>query len=739
MSPRNLLISFVVLFLLVTGGIYAYVSSVTSTGLPSLELLENPRQNLASQVLSSDGELLDHFYIQRRVSLPLDSIPQDFINALVATEDRAFWDHWGVHTERIFKAAVKNIIEMDVTGEGASTITMQLARNLFLNFENSLDRKIREAYTAMQIEKTYTKREILEMYSNTVLFGRGAYGIYVASKYYFDKHPKELTTAQCAYLVGLLKYPEYYNGFRHPERAIRRRNLVLKLMYDQNYITQDNYLKSIEEPLNMSRGRSHGRETFLAPHFVENIRQKLSQANILSEYDLYRDGLIIHTSLDSRIQKYAVEAIGEHLADLQDNFDRRWSWRGKDELLKEILSQAVREHPDYQAAQGNNKKAIANKLKSNKKFIDSVKNHATTIQCGLVVLNPLDGSVLAMVGASPKFMRENAEAKYSLNHATQIARQPGSAFKPFVYAKALEMGYQPYDLIECSDYSFELPDGTIWEPNNPTECEPGQLVTLYDALRRSINSVAARLITQVVKPHDVVSLIYKMGISTPLQAVYAIALGAGGDVKPIDITSAYGSFLYNGLHVEPHYYNRIEDHFGNVIREKTESINVNDVLDKKIAAQMTRMLQGVVSSGTAIRIKNYLTDVEAAGKTGTTNDYADAWFVGFTPELVAGVWVGFDNRRITFEAIGADGQGGRAAAPIWGRLMAKVYGDESLPFRKYKFPRSALDSLDSLSRMGRVIQGADEYESAVPQTSTTDMNNRFPKLPKKDNNEDNRQ
>ncbi|MBM2814088.1 MAG: penicillin-binding protein [Ignavibacteria bacterium] len=690
MTPLKFVLLIFITFLIAAGALAFYVSSVLNEGLPSIEQLENPKQNLATQILSSDGELLDHFFIERRVPLAYDSIPKAFINALIATEDRKFFEHWGVHVNRVATAAIKNVLAGH-TKEGASTITMQLARNLYTGFENSLSRKIREAFTAVQIEKTYTKQEILEMYTNTVIFGRGAYGIQVAAKAYFDKSPSELTLAECAFLVGLLKNPERYNGRGGMEIALTRRNLVLDMMHEQQLISDAQYIKALDEPILLKAGKGYRGQSYLAPHFVEMVRQKLGKDSRLEDYDLYRDGLIIHTTINSRIQRYANQAIEEHLAEFQKQFDATWSWRNNAKLLSELVAKAISNRADYKAATKEKKEEISTYYRNNKKFIDSIKNAATTIQSGLVVINPMDGAILAMVGASPKFIREHADFKYSLNHVTQIQRQAGSSFKPFVYALALDNGMTPSSVVECGPFSYKLPNGEVWSPRGAAK-NGESTMTLGDALRLSINTVAARLITSITDPFAVISLVRQLGIESPMKAVPAIALGAGGEVTPLEMTAAYGAFDNYGYYVEPYFYSKIEDHFGNPLYTRKETGKITDALKKDVAITLTRMLQSVVDAGTGSRVRQYFTGVDAAGKTGTTNESADAWFVGYTPQLVAGVWVGFDDMRVNFDCIGSEGYAGRASAPIWGRLMAKIYADDQLPFKQKKFDFNRSDT-----------------------------------------------
>jgi penicillin-binding protein 1A len=717
-SPVRFYVFLLIAFLLFMV-IFIFIAYMTVINdVPSVYQLENPKQDFATQIFSNDGELIDHYYKFRRVSLPFDSIPQNFINALIATEDKRFYSHWGVHVQRIMNAMIKNVFSGRVR-EGGSTITMQLARNLFFTQEGTISRKIREAVTAIAIEKTYTKNEILALYINTVAFGRGTYGIKVASNLYFDKEPMNLSLSECAFLVGLLKAPEHYNGLIDYDRAITRRNLVLSLMSEQDYINQYEYNKALNEPINLARSRITPKGTeYIAPHFVEMIRKDLSDNSDLSDYDIYRDGLIVYTTLDSKIQKYAKEALEEHINEYQKIFNRSFSWNSNRKLLDELIKKAVRSSPEYSSAPKEKKQSIENKLRNSQRFVDSLKNAATTLQAGLVVIDPTTGEILAMVGASPKFMLENAAAKYSLNHAVQIKRQPGSSFKPFVYASSLIDGMNPNDMIECGPFSFKLETGEVWSPSGTGDCSPGQQVTMADGLARSINTVAARLITEHTSPIRVIELANRMGIKSPLMAVPALSLGAGGDVSPFEMVVAYCAFANEGVSVEPYSVKRVEDRFGNVLIERKKKLKSKDALKQNYAHIMTRLMQGVVDHGTASEIRKYFTGVDAAGKTGTTNDYADAWFIGYTPQLVAGLWVGFDDKRVTFT--GGYGYASKAAAPVWGKLMKKIYSDPTLPYKQKRFSFAG-DSTDSIN----IVPSEIEHQ---PQTDLYNLKSNNKKL-----------
>ncbi len=668
-TPRN--VFFFMIALVVVPGflVVIYTAFVISEGLPSLEELENPRQELATRIVSADGEVLDQFYVKRREYMPFDSIPRDFVNALIATEDREFFNHWGIHVTRIFKAVIKNVIAFR-TREGASTLTQQLARNLYLTHKQVLSRKVKEAFTALEIERTHTKREILELYTNEMYFGKGASGLQVASQVYFGKLPRQLTLDECAFLAGVVQSPARYE--RNYKAATIRRNVVLAAMRDVGYINgaQCDVARNTVTRFSTVEESVQGRS--IAPHFVEMIRQQLQDDPRLRGRDLYRDGLIIHTTLNARMQDYANQSVQEHLLTFQKDFTKAWRWDGKQQLLAEVIEKSIKERPEYMNADSEaDRKRIANRLRSSSAFVDSVKMEETRVQTGFVVIDHSTGEIKAMVGSAVF----GKQARYSLNHVSQIKRQPGSAFKPFVYACALNNGLTSQTEIEGGDFSYTLPAGKTWDIAGQKEEGP---IPLASALKFSVNAVAARLITEHVRPGDVIKLAHKAGIKSELEAVFSIALGSE-EVTPLELTASYSIFANQGLFMEPFAIARIEDRFGNVLYDRTKvTANITDVLKPRVAREMVGMMRNVVNSGTAARVRRWF-PYEAAGKTGTTNDFADAWFVGFTPQLSAGVWIGFDDHRVKFT--GWYGQGGTAAAPIWARFMAKVYKD---PLLRYK-------------------------------------------------------
>ena len=639
------------------------------SGLPSLEQLENPKQELSTKVYSVDGEILDYFYIKNRTTVPLSQLPPHMVNALIATEDRNFYKHWGVDLPRFVRAMIKNIFTGFSEG-GASSITQQLARNLYElkgtreSFFKTITRNMREFITAIQIERTYTKTEILEMYLSESYFGRSAYGIASASQIYFGKMPSKLTITESALLIGMLKGPATYDPFNHPERALNRRNTVIEQMIKYKFITDQEGAQFKKESLNvipLDKNVHAG----IAPHFVEMIRQQLLQKSETYGFDIYRDGLSVYTTLDSRMQKYANRAVEEHLSQYQAAFNKSWNWKNHKEELQRAISMAIRTSDEYRNAEtGAERDSIARAFKRSAKFIDSVKKTASRIEVGFVVLNHENGNILAMVGGS-----EFKSFKYGLNHVTQIVRQPGSAFKPFVYTVAIDNGYPPCYQILNQPVTLIMADGKRWTPQN-FDGKFGGMCTIREAIKYSINLIAIRTILEIAPVSTVIRYAKQMGIRSEIPPYESIAIGTG-EVQPLEITAAYGVFPNEGVYVEPMSILRIEDKDGNVIEDNQPT--KREVLSKETAYIMTDLLRGTVDGGSGARVRNYFVR-PAAGKTGTTQEYADAWFIGFTPHITAGVWVGFDNKSVHFTS--EDGQGGRAAAPIWGRFMKYVYEDQ---------------------------------------------------------------
>lgn len=654
------------------------------SGLPSLERIENPKPELATKVYSFDGEVLDQFFIKNRSHVGLQDIPKSVVEALISTEDKNFYSHWGVDAIRFIKAMVKNVIALRLK-EGASTITQQLSRNLYLghNDRNIFDtgtRKIREFITAIQLERSFTKDEILEFYLNVVYFGRGSYGIASASQIYFGKPPSELTLAEAATLIALLKGPAYYDPGSHPERSLVRRGVVLSQMAKYNYITEEIAEEAKAQELQFRSSNEVG-FAGIAPHFVEYVRQQLAQKAEKYGFDIYRDGIAVYTSLDSRMQRYANRAVEEHLGEYQNMFNGLWDWTQEKETLTSVIDQAIRTSSEYRRAVSDGQRdSIYASLTQNRKWTDSMKDLAKQIEVGFVAIDPKNGNILAMVGGS-----NFKNFKYGLNHVTQIRRQVGSAFKPFVYTVAIDNGYPPcYELLN-QPVTIMLADGKRWTPSN-SEGTFGGKSTLREGLKKSINLIAVRAIMEIAPVKQVIQYAKRMGISSPLPPYESLSLGSG-DVSPMEMASAFGVYANHGVYVEPISILKIEDKTGNTIEENLPSRR--EALSEETAFIMTSMMQGVVDDpeGTGVRIRNYF-HLPAAGKTGTTNEFADAWFVGFTPQIAAAVWVGFDNKTVHFT--NWDGQGGRAAGPIWGRFMKYVYDDPNIamPLQYFEKPET---------------------------------------------------
>jgi len=651
----------VISVLFVTFSIYIF------SGLPSIEELENPRPQLATKVFSADGQLIGKFFIENRIESDIDSLPPSLIQALISTEDRKFYDHWGVDLIRFFQAMVKNVMRFSFR-EGASTITQQLAKNLYelkTKREDKFDigvRKIREWISAVQIEKRFTKNEIIELYLNVSYFGRSSFGVEAASRAYFNKSATELTLPESALLIALLKSPRDYDPLKNYDSAVNRRNLVMHNMVVTGMLSEEEYEDLKQQPIILS-----SRQRFVlqseAPYFLEYIRIQMRSFSNKYGFDLYRDGMNIYTSLNLGMQRIANEVSAKHIAEYQKLFDEKWSWRKNKPLLAEIIDAAIKSSKEYKSAVTKEEKAnIYNKLKANDYFVDSVKTIATRIEVGFVVIDPKTGYIKAMVGGA------NQQFGRGLNHVTGIKRQPGSSFKPFVYTTAMENGYFPaYTLLNQKfDYNG-------WSPGNSGETYSGY-ETMRWGLTHSVNVMTGRMtISDIAPPRQVVKIAQRMGIHSHLDPYPAIALGTS-EITPLEITSAYGTFPNGGVHIEPISILKIEDNNGIVIEEfKPEYVQA---ISPESASIMVDLMAGVVSSGTGAGVRRYF-QYPAAGKTGTTQDFSDAWFVGYTPELVAGVWVGFDDHRVKF----TDwyGQGAKAALPIWAMFMEGAYKEFNIP------------------------------------------------------------
>ncbi|MCA0390101.1 MAG: PBP1A family penicillin-binding protein [Bacteroidetes bacterium] len=665
--------------MLIAGGVlvlflfsFAIMWVKIKSGLPVVEELENPKFFLASKVFDTKGELLGHFYVENRVEVQYADIPKNLIEALISTEDKKFFDHWGVDVDRIIKSAVKTIFLGKP--QGASTLTQQLARNLYKfkdNDESSSElamRKVREWITAVQIERSFSKTEILTMYLNFNYFGRRSYGIESAAKNFFGVSTKELTPEKSALLVALLKSPTYFDPIRYPERSIQRRNQVLKNMMDDGFLTEDEYRKYSGMKIEIRREK---KEALLnkAPYFLEYLKNEMIQSEKATGIDVLTAGLNIYTTLDLEMQMIADRAVVSNVNRLQRGFDSYWSWGGKQALLDDILDKAIKNDEEYQIlVTKEEKQAYYNKLKKDKKFVDSVKYAATRVQAGFVALEVGTGHILAMVGGT------DTTRGFGLNHVTQIRRQPGSTYKAILYTSAIEKS-NVYPQFRVSNEPLK----GRYSPKN-ADGSSGGVFPIRTALERSINIVAVRMIADgVVSTSSIRDVASKMGLRTPVADDATIALGSS-EVVPLELAGAFSVFPNKGMYIAPNWFKKIED------RDKSEFVPFSPskwrAISEETAVMMISMLEDVVKSGTAASLKGKF-PFPAAGKTGTTQNFTDAWYAGFTPRIVALVWIGFDDARIKYQG----GYGGTAALPIWGDFMAAVYRAKNYP--KEEFPVTA--------------------------------------------------
>ncbi len=631
LKKRIILIS-LLLAVLVAAGYFIYLVR----GLPDLTELENVNPAQASRIYSTDGKVIHELFTYSRIWVTYDQVPDYIIEAALATEDRDFYGHWGINLKRVPRAALVNLASFGFR-QGFSTITMQVARNLYvkkIGFERSITRKIREILTALQIERRYSKQEIMEMYLNISWFGLGAYGIQSAAMRYFNKDVGELTPEEGALLIGLLKGPAVYSPLNHPERARVRRDVVLHNMVVCNFLSRSEYdsLKQLPIVTDEWMNRSAA-----APYFTEYVRLQLNSLQDSLGVNVYEDGLNVYTTLHSHYQAAIDSAIRKAMPELQKRQTQNLlSWKKKNHIP------------------------------------DSVFAEKSRVQIAFVALDHRNGHILAMVGG-----RDFDETKY--NRAVQARRQPGSTFKPFVYAAAIDNGYTPADKLLNQPVVLNNPDGTRWTPENYDKTLGGP-TTLREGLRRSLNLIASRLILEI-GPEVVADYAKRLGISSQLQPYPSLAMGSS-DVILLDLASAFGVFANEGIRVEPLSILRIEDRHGNVIWEHPNFRK--EALNRATAYIITNMLQDAINNGTGASARwKFGFTAPAAGKTGTTNDYADTWFVGFTPRLTAGVWVGFDDHTLK---LGRTGTGAETALPFWAEFMNLIYKDLQIPEEPFQQP-----------------------------------------------------
>ena len=641
---------------------------ILSRGLPSIEQLEDFDPDLVTQIYSSDGVLIDQLFQTKRVFVNPDSIPMYMQNATIASEDKRFENHWGIDAKSFLRALAINILSLSYE-QGFSSITQQLARNLYdaIGFENSIWRKLKEIITAIQIERTYTKNEILGMYLNTVHFGHGTYGVEAAAKRFYGKNTSDLSLGESAMLVGLLPSPASYSPINHWDRAVNRRDIVLNLMIEQGYITEvERDSAQTMTELDVTEIANTG----LAPYFIENVRRYLEKEDDKLGVNIYRDGLKIYTTLDSRLQSIAEKATREQILVNQ----RRYN----DQLFndEELFASLV----DFEKYSSDTVKMM---MRGELPLYEELRNKLL-VQTAFVALDPKTGAILAMIGG-----RSDYHDQY--NRAVQASRQPGSVFKPFIYTTAIDNGYPVTEQLLNQRVVLNRQDGygewIKWMPRNDDE-STGGLTTLREGLQRSLNLISIRMVQQKLAPAEQIKkTAERMKFTTPIKAVDAIALGVS-EVYPIEIVAAYGAFSNNGVYSKPFAIKRIEDRYGNVLAEYFPE--QEEVLNERTAYVVTSLMESVVNKGTGARSRwAYNFYRPAAGKTGTSQDYRDAWFVGFTPQIVAGTWFGIDGPPIV--SLGDRQFGNLAALPVWAKFMKAAHDSLELPEEDFIRPEGVLE------------------------------------------------
>ncbi|HEX8563879.1 MAG TPA: PBP1A family penicillin-binding protein [Flavobacterium sp.] len=705
----------ILFFLLASWGVFG--------SMPSFEELENPDSNLATEVISSDGEVIGKFYNENRTMIKYADLPKHLVDALVATEDERFYEHSGIDGRGTMRAAAS----LGTSG-GASTITQQLAKLLFHGegskfFLFRIVQKAKEWIIAIRLERQYTKNEIIAMYLNKADFVNTAVGIRSAAKVYFGKEPRELTIEESAMLVGMLKNPSLYNPIRRMERVTERRNVVLGQMVKNGYLKEEVKERLEKKPIVLDfQPESH--KEGIATYFREYLREfmkKWMEENKKpdgSDYDIYSDGLKIHTTIDSRMQTYAEEAVTKHLSNLQQELTAEQKKnknapfvRISEAETEKLMMQAMKTSERWRVMEAQDKSeddiiksfGVKTKMtvftwKGERDTLmtptDSIRYYKSFLQTGVMSMEPRTGHVKAWVGG--------INYKYfQYDHVGQGARQVGSTFKPFVYATAIEqLNMSPCDSIIDSPYT--IPKGRhnvteTWTPNN-SDHEYRGMVTLKKALAYSINTVSAKLIDKV-GPDAVIDLTKKLGVNSEIPSQPSIALGAV-EITVMDMVAAYSTFANQGVYMKPQFITRIEDKNGVLIYEPMPESH--DVLNKDIAYAVIKLLEGVTESGSGARLRTqggghgynrvtgypYVFKNPIAGKTGTSQNQSDGWFVGMVPNLATGVWVGCEDRSARFRTI-TYGQGATAALPIWAMFMKSCYADDDLDVSDQPFERPA--------------------------------------------------
>lgn len=737
---RWIVIALWALFVAVSVGVYCLFNAISKGRIgymPPIEELQNPKDKLASEIYSADMVPIGRYYHEQgnRISIDYDQISQPMIDALLATEDVRFYEHSGVDFKALLRAVVKRGVLRQKSAGGGSTITQQLAKLLYSptagNVKERLFQKPIEWVIAVQLEYFYTKEEIVNMYLNKFDFLFEAVGLQSAATIYFGKTPKELTVEEAAVLVGMCKNPRLYNPILYPDRSLERRNVVLDQMYKAGYLSlaERDSLQALPIETHFTR-ISH--EAGIAPYFREHIRQMMTArepdrknyrgwqrqqfvddsiawaTNPLygwcrknrkadgSPYNLYTDGLKIYTTIDTRMQAYAEAAVAEHLGGhLQPRFEeeKRNSPYGPftedltPDEVEAIMNRAKEQSERYRVLKANDATdeeidlsfstpvpmrlfSWKGPLDTTMTPMDSIRYCKTLLRTGMMSVDTRSGHVKAYVGGIDY-------RNFKFDMVSDSRRQVGSTIKPYLYTLAMEEGYSPCDLApNVQPNIFDRATGEVWSPRNSTNERTGEYVTLRWGLSKSVNWISAYLMSRL-SPQSLVRLMHSFGIRGYIDPVMALCLGSA-DVSVEEMVTAYTAFSNHGLRIDPIYVSRIEDNFGNVITDFAPQ--VSEVFSESTYLKMLPMMCDVIDHGTGIRLRyRYGIKAQMGGKTGTTNNNSDGWFMGFTPSLATGVWVGGEERSIHFDKM-ADGQGANTALPIYALYIQKVYADSTLMY-----------------------------------------------------------
>ncbi len=681
--------SMTVLFILAVAGLFVLTADGLFGDMPSFEQLENPKSQLATEVYSSEGILLGKYYFQNRSIASFEEIPPLLKNTLLATEDIRFYDHSGIDYKGTLRAIFSTLMG---DKEGASTITQQLAKNLFprpkeRTLVSTLTAKLKEWITSVRLERHYTKDEIINLYLNTVEFSENSYGIKSAARTYFNKIPDSLKVEEAALLIGMLKGSTLYNPRRNPGKSLARRNVVLDQMSKYKFLTPlvADSIKNLPIKLNyISPDHNEGYATYFR-EFLRMDLLKWSKENTKADgtnYNIYTDGLKIYTTISYKMQRYAEIAVNKHMRELQDQFFKSYKtkrpWGDNDDFIANAMKQCdryIRMKKRGAPEDSINlafKTPISMTVYSYKGDLDtvmspwdSIKYYKMFLHTGFMVMDPLSGNILAWVGGIN-------HRYFQYDHVNiRAKRQVGSTIKPILYTLAIENGYSPCYTVANQKVVFE--NFNNWSPDN-SDNKYGGTLTLFQGLAGSVNTISAYLMKQL-GPQPMINLAQRMGITSNMDPYPSICLGTP-DISVYEMTGAYSTFVNHGTYTKPQYITRITDNQGTLIQE-FQSKQV-EVINESVAYVMCRMLQNVVDIGTARRIRfKYNLKGELGGKTGTTQSNTDGWFMGITPQLCGGCWVGGEDRIIRFRSM-QFGQGAAMALPIWAYFLQSVYADKSL-------------------------------------------------------------